>query len=59
MTDRKEFASIVEAVAHYAQQGYSTVDYADRFRIMRRGRDKVIINREDFLLVVAEELTTR
>lgn len=52
----REFASIVEAVAHYAKEGYSTVDYADRSRIMRKGRNEVIINKEDFLLVVAEEL---
>lgn len=57
MRDRREFACIAEAVAHYAIKGYSTVDYADRSRIMRRGRDEVIINREDFLCVVAEELT--
>lgn len=54
--ETKEFTCIADAVAHYAKQGFSTVDYADRSRIMKRGRSKVIINREDFLRVVAEVL---
>lgn len=52
--ETKEFACIADAVAHYAKQGFSTVDYADRSRIMKRGRSEVIINREDFMLVIAE-----
>lgn len=56
MIIRKEFASIAEAVAYYGKQGYVTSDYTDHSRIMRRNNDEVIINREDFLLVTAEEL---
>lgn len=53
---RSNFASIVEAVAHYVNRGYSTVSTNECSRIMRRGRDEVIINKEDFMLVSAEEL---
>ena len=57
----KTFPSIAEAVAHYASQGYSTVEYKDRSRVMER-RDTgkrllgtVVINKEDFLSVAAVE----
>lgn len=58
MITTKEFASVAEAVAHYAKVGYDTVDSASRSRIMRRGNDEVIINHEGLLHVVAEELTS-
>lgn len=58
----KEFASIAEAVAFYFNDGYTTVGSTELSRIMvkrARGSKKllgeVIINKVDFLSVVAEE----
>jgi hypothetical protein len=56
MKHSQEFASVAEAVAHYFRQGYKTVYEGAGGRIMRRGRDEVVINHEGFLLVVAEEV---
>ena len=55
MTRQRQFASIAEAVAFYHYLGYQSVDFTALSRIMRRGRDEVIINKEGFLNVVAEE----
>lgn len=52
--ETKHFACIAEAAAHYYLMGFVTVDDNTNSRIMRRGRDEVIINREGFLDVVSE-----
>ena len=54
--ETKQFACIAEAVAHYFKMGFVTVCELEDGRIMRRGRDEVIINREGFLDVSAEAI---
>lgn len=58
----KEFASMAEARAFYLEQGYVTSDEGeDSYLMVRRNHPtlqngEVIINKEGFLLVVAEEI---
>jgi len=51
-----KFASIAEASAHFYKLGYKTVAFTDYSKIMRKDRNEVMINRESFLDVIAEEL---
>lgn len=55
MINRKEFASIAEAVAYYYQRGYKTTAEVECGRVMIKGRNEVIIYREEFLKVIGEE----
>lgn len=60
MTTTKTFACIADATVYYMQQGYTTDVYYEFGRRMIKTDDdcivgEVLINKEDFLYVVAEE----
>lgn len=60
--DTKEFASIAEARCHYLLKGYRTVESSTESCLMTKHDSEgnklgeVIINREGFLQVSAEEI---
>lgn len=62
LKDTKEFASIAEARCHYLLKGYRTIESTAESCLMTKHDGEgnklgeVIINREGFLHIIAEEI---
>ena len=56
LVERKPFASIAEAAAHYFGLGFKTWEESDSERIMRKGSEEVRIKKRDFLDVSASHI---
>lgn len=56
LTERKQFASVAEAVAFYYAQGFKTWQEGDEDRIMRSGNEEVRIVHKGLLDVESSRI---